>query len=379
MADMQQLEQALRNADAAGDAAAARKLASAIMAMRQSTSRPMAASPTPPQVEGDSIGRQAGLFARSTLSGIAGIPQMVTEPARQMLINPAMRAMGWPTARPLTGEADKLSDWMGLPAPRNGAERIVGKGVEMGMGATGMASAATKLGGLVSGVPKTVLEMMGANQGTQAFAGASGGMAGEQAKENGGGWGAQLASSVIGGLGGAGIAAAGKGITNAASNFFRPTLTPQVIDQRVTQILVQQGVDPASIGPAMLSKMREDVTKALKMGGTLDDNSVARLADYSRTGTTPTRAGVTLDPYDVTVQRNAEKMGAAMGDRSARLPQNRSLNNLPGSQLPAPLVHPWATSPGGCAVPMVASRCLQRVRRSGMPVWSISSGSKQTR
>jgi hypothetical protein len=286
-----------------------------------------AQQPVPPQ-QGDSLARQAGLFARSSMAGLAGVPQIVTEPLRQMIVDPFARAMGGSNSRSLVDMAGGLADSMGLPTPRAGMESIVGKGVEMGMGSAGMAGLAGKIGGLVqSGAAKEVASSMGANMGTQAASGAAGGMAGQQAKENGGGAFNQFASTVLGGLGGAGVMAAGKGIANAASNLMRPGLAPAAIDQHITQILINQGIDPASIGPAMLSKMREDVGKAMKVGGNLDENAVGRLADYSRVGATPTRAGVTLDPYDVTLQRNAEKMAAAMGDRGAKLPQITSDND----------------------------------------------------
>jgi hypothetical protein len=353
MADTTELERALINADAAGDTAAAKQLAAAIIQMRQATSQPKAPEI---QLQPDSLGRQAGLFARHSLVGIAGIPSIATEPIRNLVVNPALKLFGQPPVQPLTQGAEDLSDWAGLPKPQTKLERIVGKGTEMGMGAAGMAGAAQATGNLlakqlpdvVDGVAQLgkttgqkVAEMFATNPGTQAVAGASGGMAGQQAKENGAGFWGQLGSTVLGGLGGAGAMAAGKGIAGAIGNALNPALSSQIVDQRITQILINQGIDPASIGPAILSKMREDVAKSLKIGGTLNDDAVARLADYARVGATPTRAGITLDPYDVTLQRNASKLAAATGQRDGRLPgiatdNTRTLQNVVTGMGPNP-------------------------------------------
>lgn len=304
----------------------------------------------------DSLGRQAGLFARSSLRAAAGIPGIVTEPIRNVVVNPLLRAAGLPGVQPLTQGAEDLSNWIGLPTPQTKVERIVDKGVEMGMGSAGMAGLAQSAGSalarqaprIVDGVAQLgktagqkMAELFAANPGTQAVAGASGGMAGQHAQENGAGFWGQLGSTVLGGLGGAGAMAAGKGVAGAIGNAMSPALSPQVVDARVTQILVNQGIDPASIGPAILSQMREDVTAALKTGGTLSDDAVARLADYKRVGATPTRAGITLDPFDVTMQKNASKLAAATGARDGRLPQiasdnTRALQNVVTGMGPNP-------------------------------------------
>ena len=276
----------------------------------------------------DSVGRQAGLFARSALSGIAGIPQIVTEPIRNLLVNPALQAMGLPRASSLTGASERLSNTVGLPEPRNAQERIVGKGVEMGMGGAGFGAASRLLSGAAApGMARDALQQLGSNLGTQGVAGATGGMAGQHAKENGSGALEQFASTVLGGLAGAGAMGAARGGAAGVRNMLARDAAPQVVDQRITQILVNQGIDPRSINPALLSSMRRDVAKAMQLGGTLDDAAVARLADYSRIGATPTRGGVTLDPYDVTQQQNAMKLAAATGSRGARLPEIANANN----------------------------------------------------
>lgn len=290
---------------------------------------------TTPQ-QPDSLGRQAGLFARSALTGIAGIPQIITEPIRQLVTNPILGAVGADSlkGKPLTSEADKFSDWLGLPNPQNTSEKVVSKGVELGMGSAGLAGLAGTGGRIFNDAYPSVsqfLTTLGSSPATQAVSGAAGGIAGEQAKQNGAGWAGQFGSTVLGGLAGAGAMALGKGIVSGVQGAYQSLtgggVTPQLVDQKITQILINQGVDPSAIGLAVLNKMRDDVASAMKTDGTLNDAAVARLADYARVGATPTRGALTLDPYDVTLQRNAEKIAAATGSRDAQLPQISHGNN----------------------------------------------------
>lgn len=305
-----------------------------------------AMTPQTAPLQPDSVGRQAGLFARESLNGVAGIPQMFTEPIRQLVTDPILGKFGAQKGAPLTANADRFSDWIGLPTPQTPTEKMIGKGVEMGMGSFGMAGLANSASSyLSSAAPRVVngvvdfaqaagpkvLAALGANPGTQAVAGVTGGMAGESAKDAGAGWMGQFGSTVLGGLGGAGLVSAGKSVAGAAGRVIDSLkgggITSQVVDQKILNILVTNGVDPASVGPAILSKMRDDVSGALQTGGDLSSDAVARLADYARTGTTPTRAGITLDPYDVTMQRNAMKIAAATGSRDGRLPTIANENN----------------------------------------------------
>ena len=294
-----------------------------------------------PAQQPDSLGRQAGLFARSSLRAVAGIPQIVTEPLRRFVVNPLLGAAGLPRGSSLTDAADQASDYIGFPKPQNRTERIVDKAVEFGMGAAGMARLANKASQLVTSpavvdgvarfgkpVVTSVLEALGTAPGTQAVAGATGGAAGQQAKENGAGWIGQLGSTVLGGLAGAGIASGVSALSKAALNrLVSVNVSPSVVDNRIVNILTSQGIDPRTIGPAILSQMREDVAKAIKKGGELDADAVARLADYARVNATPTRGTVTLDPYTVTMQKNAEKLAASTGSRDARLPMIANENN----------------------------------------------------
>ena len=136
MADRDQLYNALRNADAAGDVEGARKLAAYIQAM------PMDAAPSvePVKAAGQSINRgisdiprQIGLTARYALEGPAQAAQIFTEPVAGL-----MRAAGIKT-KPLGEIASGFADTVGLPKPETSQERVVGDATRLlaGTGATG--------------------------------------------------------------------------------------------------------------------------------------------------------------------------------------------------------------------------------------------------
>jgi hypothetical protein len=189
---------------------------------------------------------------------------------------------------------------------------------------------------MASAVPGLVGQagsFLSANMPQQLGAAAGAGLAGGSVREAGGTPLAQgvaaLGGGVVGGLGTqAAIDVAGKG-AQAVRNMLpgQQQLVQQHLDQRINIVLQQQGIDPATITPAMRATMREQVGRALNTGGELNPEAVGRLADYARLNMTPTRARLTLDPYDVTQEANASKLAAATGSRDARLPQIAQDNN----------------------------------------------------
>ena len=60
------------------------------------------------------------------MEGLAQAAEVVTEPARKLLTDPAARAMGLPEGKPLGQMAEGLADSIGLPKPANEKERVVG-------------------------------------------------------------------------------------------------------------------------------------------------------------------------------------------------------------------------------------------------------------
>lgn len=280
----------------------------------------------------DSVARQTGLFARSAIKAAAAIPAIGVD-ALTGMYNAAADAMpgegrGFRFEQTIPA-LDAVLTKFNLPSPATPNERIISQGVEMGLGAGGAASLAQKAAGAATGATKDVLTRLGAQPGLQAVGAATGGAAGQQSKESGDGWVGQLVSKVVGGLLGAG-AMQGAGAAVGAVKGVLPTQANQniniQIDRRITDALKAQGVDPASVNPAMMRALREQVQAALKLGD-VDQGAIGRLADYTRLGAEPTRRRLTLDPFDVTQELNAEKMAAATGARDALLPGISQSNN----------------------------------------------------
>jgi hypothetical protein len=199
--------------------------------------------------------------------------------------------------------------------------------VETGLGAATGAGMATRAGQLSTGTTREVFNRLGADPLAQTVAGVGSGLAGQHAAENGAGFGGQIGSSVLGGLGAVGALGVARSGASALGSLITPKTAPVDVERRITIALQNQGIDPASITPALKQSLMDDVKQALKTGGSLNEDALARLADYRRLGLTPTRGRLTLDPMDVTREQNAMRLAAATGAQDARLPQIAQGNN----------------------------------------------------
>ena len=321
MADLQTLESALRKADSAGDVESATILANEIRKMR------------PASVDAgqsiNSIPRQIGLTARYGIEGLANNAQLLTEPIRY--VTDRLTGSTGKT-KPAGVLASEFADYIGLPKPQNADERVVGDATRLMAGAGALGGAAQAASPL-PGAAGRIGSFLSANMGQQIAAAAGAGLAGGATREAGGSPMMQAGAALLGGVGaGMGVNAAAdlaKKATTGVRNIMpgQQQLLQQRIDQRINITLQQQGIDPATITPAMRSALREQVGQAMNTGGELNPQAVARLADYTRLNMTPTRARLTLDPYDVTQEANASKLAAATGARDARLPQIAQENN----------------------------------------------------
>lgn len=321
MADLQTLESALRKADSAGDVERATILANEIRKMR------------PASVDAgksiNSIPRQIGLTARYGIEGLANNAQLLTEPIRY--VTDRLTGSTGKT-KPAGVLASEFADYIGLPKPQNADERVVGDATRLMAGAGALGGAAQAASSL-PGAAGRIGSFLSANMGQQTAAAAGAGLAGGATREAGGSPMMQAGAALLGGVGaGMGVNAAADLAKKAATGVRnimpgQQQLLQQRIDQRINITLQQQGIDPATITPAMRSALREQVGQAMNTGGELNPQAVARLADYTRLNMTPTRARLTLDPYDVTQEANASKLAAATGARDARLPQIAQENN----------------------------------------------------
>ncbi|EHL20830.1 hypothetical protein KYG_21679 [Acidovorax sp. NO-1] len=291
-------------------------------------------SPAPAQAgKGISaIPRQLGLTARYGLEGVANTAQIVTEPIRQFITDPLARAFGGMGGRPIGQEATLLADRLGLPAPEGATERIVADATRLVAGAGGLGAAA-RSAAAAPGLAGKTAEFLAANLPQQFGAAAGAGLAGGAAREMGGNSVVQGVASVVGGIGGGlAVQAASSAVQRGATLARRvqpakQRAFEQRVDQTINVTLQNQGVDPATVTPAMRTMLREQVGRAMDMGGELNPDAIARLADYTRLNMTPTRARLSLDPFDVTQEANASKLAAATGNRDARLPQIARDNN----------------------------------------------------
>lgn len=296
----------------------------------------------------NALPRQLGLTARYGLEGVANAAQLFSEPLRYITDKfIPERTDGQPKSTPLGVQATKLANWMGLPSPEGANERVVGEGTRMVAGAGGLGALARAAGGATSqmlqftgpqqaatvGAPQNVSQLLASNMPQQLAAAGGAGLAGGASGEAGAGTKMQTAASLLGGVAGGlsvqGLNAGATAVQRTARNFMpgQQQAFQQRIDQTINITLQNSGIDPATVTPAMRSALREQVGRAMDMDGSLNPEAVTRLADYTRLGLTPTRARLTLDPYDVTQEANASKLAAATGSRDARLPQIANENN----------------------------------------------------
>ena len=310
----------------------------------------------------NSIPRQLGLTARYGIEGLANMAQLGTEPIRNALGNlansvpmkgeggyqsPLMMDRGAaPNMRPLGEATTSLIDATGAPSPQGADERVIGDATRLLAGSGGAAKFAQLAGGAVPqlarfagagkdavvGGAENVWQFLSQKLPQQFASAAGAGLAGGASREGGGNSLMQGAAAFVGGVAGGvapGAISSGVNAVKSAANNMRPgaqQILQQRVDQTINVTLQQQGIDPATIDPAMRSALREQVGRAMNMGD-INPKAVARLADYTRLNMTPTRSRLTLDPFDVTQEQNASRLAAATGDRAARLPQIAQDNN----------------------------------------------------
>ena len=197
------------------------------------TPAPGSMAPAPPQslaqIAADytkSVGRQVGLTARYGMEGLGQAAEVVTEPVRHLVTDPAMRAIGAPEGRPLGQAMAGIADRLGLPKPANETERVVGDAARFMAGGAGVAGAAGKAAQAfapvaasfkAAGPLETVAQAMAANPGMQIAGSAGAGIGAGLAREAGGGEGAQLAAGLAGGLSVSGLVQAARSGVQSAS------------------------------------------------------------------------------------------------------------------------------------------------------------------
>lgn len=286
------------------------------------------------------IPRQVGLTARYGIEGLGRMADVVTEPLRHIVVNPLARLVGAPEAAPTGEAATTLADRLGLPAPQNADERVIGDAARMVAGAGGMAGTAARgAAAAVSPVARNVLTSLAARPAVQAAGAATSGLAGGSVREAGGSdleqFGAALAGGVAGGIAAdklaAGAQAGARAVGNALQRFARPDVVLERADQQISLTLQRAGVDWSQVPERIKQGMREEAAAAIANGQPLNADALRRLLVFQRTGTTPTVGQLTQNPGQITREKNLAKSGANSTNPSLQaLPEleNRNVGAL---------------------------------------------------
>lgn len=277
---------------------------------------------TPPQDNpsrgfGPELARQVGLTARYGMEGLGQAAEIITEPVRNLVTGPAMRAMGLPEGKPMGKTMEGVADTMGLPRPEGDTERVVGEAARFMAGGAGMAGAAGKVAQAVRPGPlQAAAQLLAAAPGVQVAGAAGAGAATGLSREAGGSEGMQmaagLAGSLVGGVAGNRMAQVAQGGAGLASR-----LAPggaQALEQQLEQALGRAGVNWQDVPEGIRQSLRAQASQAMGQGDGLDAGALSRLADFERVGATPTRGTLTLDPVQITREQNLARMGANATD-----------------------------------------------------------------
>lgn len=267
----------------------------------------------------DKLAHQAGLTARHIIEGGMGTIGLVSDP-----VAAGMNALLGTDAHTAAHTGKELADWIGLPAPENATERVVSDMSKTLVGTGGLVKGAAALASKVaSPVAHAVAANVAVQPGMQAASAIGSAGAGGAMREAGGGDGAQFLAALAGGVSAPGaLALAGKGANAAKAMLANPT--PQQIDNA----LAQAGITLDNLPSEVQQTIRSDVAEAFKTGKEISPDAMRRLADYRSVGATPTRSTLTLNPVDVTRERNLAKIGANSSDPAAQqLAMSQNSNN----------------------------------------------------
>lgn len=323
MATLEELERALIKADDAGDIESAQALADEIRIMLGEQKQPQE---KPEQVvefgrQVLDVPRQLGLTTRYGIEGVAGAADVLGAPIRSGL----EQILG----RPVQPAGPMIAGALGLPEPSTPTERVVGD-VSRTLAGTGGVVGAAQLVRPVGQVARGAAEAIAASPLTQAISGGAGAGVAGSVREAGGGPMAQTVSGLLTALGVSPLVQpAATGVSNlvsAARQRLAPTPTVNV-DIKIENALKPSGIKFGDLTPALQESLRRDISAATQLGS-LSPAAIQRLVDYRLTGATPTRATLTLDPGEVTRQKNLAKQGANVTDPAAqRLSQIENENN----------------------------------------------------
>lgn len=244
---------------------------------------------------GDSLKRQAGLGARNTVQGLAGLPGMFLDPFQQLV--------GMPT---IGGATSRLLTKAGLPEEVTDNEKLAGAGTRAIAGGAGAAKLAQAIPSALKMAPEAVNNLFAQKPLEQMFQAGVGGMASEGTRQAGGNEWLQLLAGATAPMAASGVVGAarvaGRGINEAR----RP--------------LTQGGAE--QIAADVLGKITQDKTAAIQ---NLDDYAaaVARgdagvIPDVKRT------SGAASRDYGIIGGQRLAERGAAAPDFALRNAENNA-------------------------------------------------------
>ncbi len=275
------------------------------------------------------VPRQVGLTARYGLEGIGQSFDVVTEPIRNYITDPALRALGLidGSSQSSSSAMKGIADYIGLPTPQNSTERVVGDITRLMAGTAVFGGGANALGNMTnSKIAQTTLKSLGANPGAQMSSAIGSGLLGGSVREAGGSDTAQTVASVAGGLLGpmalSGVQRVGRGIKQMAP------VSEATIDKRLAEASKRADVNWDDMPGRIKSALRTHAKQAISGDAELDGDALRRMVEFQKVGATPTRGTLSLDPAQITRERNLAKLGANAGDSSLNsLSQIESNNN----------------------------------------------------
>lgn len=262
----------------------------------------------------EELPRQLGLTARYGAQGLAGTAGLVIDPINA-LINKATGS----NIKTLRGSTESLLNRAGFPKPETSRERNVAEASELLAGT----------GGIVKGAASSAnkaMQTIAARPGLQAASAIGSGYAGSEAREQGGSGAEQFGASLIGGIAAPTLVAGAQGIANRIGRGVQNIVNPQKLNSQVDNAIKQAGIDVETLPPDALNKLRIDVQNALKTDNLTSPDALSKLADYRALNATPMRGNLTLNPVDITRDKNLAKIGA-----NSRDPAQQSLANIQNS------------------------------------------------
>lgn len=240
-----QLMEALRRADAAGDTPAAQAIARRISSLADFSGVSSRVLPEPepaPRTLAQDAGRSLGLGARSAIQGIYDVAGIAFDPL----------AAGYQavTGRPQATSSERgqqLSDVIGLPTPENRVERVSGNITSAVTGGGGLIGAGRQLAARAPGYISQLGQLLSSQPGAQIAGSALGAGASGVTREAGGGQGAQLAAGLAGSL----VPSGRRVGADAASGALSRSVTPE--RKELARQAQERGIE---LTPAQLSDSR---------------------------------------------------------------------------------------------------------------------------